>query len=254
VAGQQDNQNVVDWVRKGWGKPMLAQALMRRDVMHGMHLDIWSIIQYIHTSQNVLADLLSRSFTSDGVDDINVLSEFFKAARMCHEQCAEVKISETLINKLFSLEPASSNIEDLMDEVNDASRFKLAETVRSAVQSMERESNKATDGGPCEKTLQRKWVSPLDEVSVFNEHWDEIGLGGYQTLQSKTHGGKGKGSNTHSVFKDSVEFEIECLLNKRVNPRNGATEYKVKWKQFSHVYNTWKALEELDQAPEAVAA
>jgi hypothetical protein len=102
------------------------------------------------------------------------MGEFFEAARMCHEQSVEVKISDTLINKLFPVEPASSDIEDLMDEVKDASRFKLAEMVQSAILSMKGEDNKEKDGASCEKTLQKKWVSPLDEVSELGLHWDEV--------------------------------------------------------------------------------
>jgi hypothetical protein len=51
----------------------------------------------------------------------------------------------------------------------------------------------------------------------------------FGSLQGELHGRKGIGINTHiSENKDSDEFEIECLINKRANPKNGVTEYKVK--------------------------
>jgi hypothetical protein len=62
----QDNQNVVDWVLKGWGKPTRVQNYLRWDVMVAQSRDMWAAIEYIHTSLNIHADLLSRSFNEDG--------------------------------------------------------------------------------------------------------------------------------------------------------------------------------------------
>ncbi len=121
----QDNQNVVGWVKKGWGKPLRAQVLLRRDVVHGMHMDVWSIIQYISTTRNVLADLLSRSYIEDGKDDEEVLDNFRELASRSNVKVAEIIISDELVAKLFPPVVCNQDMNSLSDDVLDAARFKL---------------------------------------------------------------------------------------------------------------------------------
>ena len=249
----QDNQNVVDWVKKGWGKPLRAQVLLRRDVMHGMHLDIWSIIQYISTTRNVLADLLSRSYTERGIDDEEVLNKFRELALELNAQVSEVIISKELTDKLFPPVLDSQDMNSLLDDVLDAERYKLTCVNES---SRKLDVDKKTVGAN-----NTRWVSHLDEVVSQNKLWDDVEVGG-------------RNSNTRwSVFKDhdkpvqpptrnlpedmvedtEEEYEIERVLKRRNHPESGVVQYRVKWKDYNHRFNLWKSVEELEQGAEAIS-
>ena len=167
----QDNQNVVDWVTKGWGKPMRAQALLRRDVMHGMHLDIWSIIQYIHTTKNVFADLLSRSFDENGQDKEEVLNEFYKLAKMKHDNITEIEVSTELIAKLFPEEIECRDMENLLHDVFDAEKYIFGRDNSTA--TCKTSAQPGTDTG-----AKLSWVSPLDAVSKSGVLWQDALVGG----------------------------------------------------------------------------
>ena len=256
----QDNQNVVDWVKKGWGKPLRAQVLLRRDVMHGMHMDIWSIIQYISTTRNVLADLLSRSYTEDGKDDEEVLDKFRELASRSNVKVAEIIISDELVAKLFPPVVCNQDMNSLLDDVLDAARFKLTERKRS-------EDAKAVGAN------STRWVSHLDEAGDRSKHWDNAEVGG-RSGGGYTPNPWGAGRvNNKSVFKDGAKtappqkkrliedteevdeevYEIERLLRKRIHPESGTLQYKVKWMNYTHRSNCWKTVEELDQGAEAIS-
>ena len=98
----QDNQNVVDWVRKGWSKPVRVQNYMRRDVMVARHRDMWAAIQYIRTKDNKLADLLSRSFTDTGADNHAVLAEFHAEVIRLGLVATETPVPTELLSQLLS--------------------------------------------------------------------------------------------------------------------------------------------------------
>ena len=249
----QDNQNVVDWVKKGWGKPLRAQVLLRRDVMHGMHLDIWSIIQYISTTRNVLADLLSRSYTERGMDDEEVLFKFRELALELNAQVSEVIISKELIDKLFPSVLNSQDMNSLLDDVKDAERYKLTGVNESPW--------KLNVGDKTAGTKHTRWVSHLDEVVSQNKLWDDVEVGGRNS------------NNRWSVFKDDVksvppppsrlledmvedteeEYEIERVLKRRNHPESGVVQYRVKWKDYNHRFNLWKSVEELEQGTGAIS-
>jgi len=52
---------------------------------------------------------------------------------------------------------------------------------------------------------------------------------------------------------DEEVYEIERLLRKRIQPESGILQYKVKWMNYTHRYNCWKTVEELDQGAEAIS-
>lgn len=39
---------------------------------------------------------------------------------------------------------------------------------------------------------------------------------------------------------DSDEYIVEEVINRRFNGKEGRLEYQVKWKRYSHIYNTWE--------------
>ena len=39
---------------------------------------------------------------------------------------------------------------------------------------------------------------------------------------------------------DSDEYIVEEVINTRFNVKEGRFEYQVKWKGYSHIYNTWE--------------
>ena len=77
----QDNQNVIRWTNRGWGFPLRVQNYLRQDVALAQHRNTWSIIEYVTSEQNDLADLLSRSFTEDGSSRPEVMEEFHERLR-----------------------------------------------------------------------------------------------------------------------------------------------------------------------------
>ena len=262
----QDNQNVVDWVKKGWGKPLRAQVLLRRDVMHGMHMDIWSIIQYISTTRNVLADLLSRSYTENGKDDKEVLDKFHELASRSNVKVAEIIISDELVAKLFPPVVCNQDMNSLLDDVLDAVRFKLTGV-------NELSERKLSEDAKAIGANSTRWVSHLDEVGNRSKHWDHVEVGG-RSGGGYTPNPWGAGRvNNKSVFKDGAKtappqkkrlmedteeddeevYEIERLLRKRIQPESGILQYKVKWMNYTHRYNCWKTVEELDQGAEAIS-
>ena len=107
--------------------------------------------------------------------------------------------------------PVSSDIESLTDEVKDANRFKLAESVQSAVQGMTADGSKEKGAATCEEPFRKKWVSPLDEVSGLDMRWDDLDIGG-------------RGFNTSSVFKDarSCDNHLQFAPHDKENKRSNA--------------------------------
>ena len=261
----QDNQNVVDWVKKGWGKPLRAQVLLRRDVMHGMHKDIWSIIQYISTTRNVMADLLSRSYTEGGMDDEEVLNNFRELASELNEKLTEIVINEELIAKLFPPVVNSQDMNSLLDDVLDAARYTM--TGGNETAGKLKEELKALGAN------HPRWVSHLDEVDGQGKHWDEVEVGGRNGRGYEPNTWGETRVNRKSVFKDEVktvplqnnssravmvedteeEYEIEKVLKKRTHPLSGVVQYRIKWKDYNHRFNLWRTVEELEQGADAIS-
>ena len=263
----QDNQNVVDWVTKGWGKPMRAQALLRRDVMHGMHLDIWSIIQYIHTTKNVFADLLSRSFDENGQDKEEVLNEFYKLAKMKHDNITEIEVSTELIAKLLPEKIECRDMENLLHDVFDAEKYIFGRG--NSTVTCKTSAQPGTDMG-----TKLSWVSPLDDISKSRGLWQDTLVGGVKKYTENNW--STVANRSKSVFKDVAvhkdvtsvkksarfeedegdvedeEFEIEKVLKKRFHPVHGL-QYKVNWKGYSHVHNRWMMEKDLAHSSEVIA-
>jgi len=109
----QDNQNVVYWVQKGWGKPTRVQNYLRWDVMVAQRRDMWAAIQYIHTSLNIHADLLSRSFNEDGSDKPEVLAEFHDEVKKLGLVATETVVPDGLMKELLPEMVSSCNLAQL---------------------------------------------------------------------------------------------------------------------------------------------
>ena len=109
----QDNQNVVFWVQKSGGRPLRILRYLRWDAMIARRRDIWAAIQYIHTTKNVLADLLSRSFTETGEDIEAVLVEFRAEVQKLDLTAVETLVPPQLLAKLLQQNLESCGVEQL---------------------------------------------------------------------------------------------------------------------------------------------
>ena len=109
----QDNQNVVFWVQKSGGRPLRILRYLRWDVMIARRRDIWAAIQYIHTTKNVLADLLSRSFTETEQDIEAVLVEFRAEVQKLGLTAVETLVPPELLAKLLQQDLESCGVEQL---------------------------------------------------------------------------------------------------------------------------------------------
>ena len=106
----QDNQNVVYWVQKGWGKPTRVQNYLRWDVMVAQSRDMWAAIEYIHTSLNIHADMQSRSFNEDGSDKPEVLAEFHDEVRALGLVAIETMVPDFLLRELLPEEVGACDL------------------------------------------------------------------------------------------------------------------------------------------------
>ena len=72
--------------------------------------DMWAAIEYIHTSLNIHADLLSRSFNEDGSDKPEVLAEFHDEVRALGLVAIETMMPDCLLRELLPEEVGACDL------------------------------------------------------------------------------------------------------------------------------------------------
>ena len=79
----QDNQNVVRWSDRGWGFPLRVQNYLRQDVACAQHRNTWSIIEYVASELNDLADMLSRNPSPGALLPCIIVMSFISCDVLC---------------------------------------------------------------------------------------------------------------------------------------------------------------------------
>ena len=249
----QDNQNVVDWVQKGWGKPTRVQNYLRWDVMVAQSRDMWAAIEYIHTSLNTHADLLSRSFNEDGSDKPDVIAEFHEEVRTLGLVATETIVPECLLRELLPEMVGTCDLSQLERYASESwgmeqcsSKSRVEETVKLKVgRGSVSESVALAVAKNCSQ-----WRSPQDEGS--DDDLMRMQLGGRSwtdVKNTKQRAGRqdrevaGKvttrrGEEDESSSEPSIECEVERVLNTRMHGVHGH-QYRVKWVGYSNVHNRW---------------
>ena len=232
----QDNQNVVDWVRKGWSKPVRVQNYMRRDVMVARHRDMWAAIQYIHTKDNKLADWLSRSFTDTGADDHEVLAEFHGEVDRLGLVATETQVPAELLAQLLAKRVEPCDLNRLESYVTESQM--LPELVVTASTRLDRQVLHRRDevrGKEVSHRLEEvvgndspsnHWRSEQDEPD--DDDWRSLELGARTTMAKRTR----------AVQDESREFEVERILRMRTHEVHGV-QYRVRFCGYNNTHNRW---------------
>ena len=242
----QDNQNVVDWVRKGWSKPVRVQNYMRRDVMVARHRDMWAAIQYIHTKDNKLADWLSRSFTDTGADNHEVLAEFHMEVARLGLVATETPVSTELLSQLLSKQVERCDLNRLESYVIEFQTPK--ESVVTASTRLDRQVLHHIDIVRDEEALHRidevvgnetrsdHWKSERDEPD--DDEWWSLELGA-RTRTTHKRQQQVAAKRNHSVPPEvSGEFEVDKILKVRTHEVHGV-QYRVRFCGYNNTHNRW---------------
>ena len=75
--------------------------------------DMWAAIEYIHTSLNIHADLLGRSFNENGSDKPEVLAEFHDEVGALGLVAIETMVPECLLRELLPEEVGACDLSKL---------------------------------------------------------------------------------------------------------------------------------------------
>ena len=242
----QDNQNVVDWVRKGWSKPVRVQNYMRRDVMVARHRDMWAAIQYIHTEDNKLADWLSRSFTDTGADNHEVLAEFHAEVVRLGLVATETPVPTELLSQLLSKQVERCDLNRLESYVIEFQTLK--ESVVTASTRLDRQMLHHID-----EVRDKEAIHQIDEVvgnESRNDHWrserdepddDEwwsLELGARTRTATERQNQVTTKRNHLEPQEESVEFEVDKILKVRTHGLHGV-QYRVRFCGYNNTHNRW---------------
>jgi len=247
----QDNQNVVDWVRKGWSKPVRVQNYMRRDVMVARHRDMWAAIQYIHTKDNKLADLLSRSFTDTGADNLEVLAEFHAEVTRLGLVATETPVPTGLLSQLLSKQVERCDLNRLESYVMEFQT--LQESVVTASTSLDRqvlhhieevrdtearhridEELLRIDEVVGDESRNDRWRSERDEPD--DDEWWSLELGA--RTRTKTERQNQAAAKRSVPQGESEVFEVDKILRVRTHEVYGV-QYRVHFLGYNHSSNRW---------------
>ena len=254
----QDNQNVVYWVQKGWGKPTRVQNYLRWDVMVAQSRDMWAAIEYIHTSLNIHADLLSRSFNEDGSDKPEMLAEFHDEVRALGLVAIETMVPDCLLRELLPEEVGACDLAKLERYASESWELERLTGSKAKTEELDNQTvGRVIYTESAELTTAKRcshWRSPQDEGD--DDVLMRMQLGGRTITKKPSDGWTAVNSKRKDETKLRVsdvgevrdeEFEVEKVLKKRVHPVLGV-QYKVNWTGHSHIHNRWMSEGDLENS------
>jgi hypothetical protein len=205
--------------------------------MLALRRNTWTIVEYITSAANKLADLLSRSYDEEGNTLPRVMEEFH--ARMADLGLVGVEIAVT-----------ESKLRQLMPETLEACTW----------QQLERQSSEPWTTDPGATLLS----SGVDEEP--EQYWRSEALGARIGQQSEQQASESRVTGPEVTLVGSgVDEELEQQwlggsgdmeeverILQRCDHKKYGRQYRVRWKGFSNTRNTWAKEEDLN-CPELLA-